>query len=472
MKIDNVRFWFACNSSSVHSVVRYPTDSEITDDLCGGADYFGWEPFVAASNRTKRSYLKTLLYGRMLHLRETLETATETARLVADQVFPDTPTGHIDHQSVPLIPRKYGSHEPCYEFLREMTDYILQDGVVIHGGNDNNDGEDDPAYPKESNVDWYKNIPLDQTGANWVCRKEGDWWVLFNRMSGTKVTLSFKDDAAPRTRASVPELVDLKITDFCPYGCAWCYQGSTHQGRHAEGTREWLNLLAVAQVFEVAIGGGEPTLHPEFKNLLRTAPSGLSLNFSTRNLDWVCYNADLIREKCGGFAVSISGNYAETERVIKALDKANLLEKATLQYVMSTASDWDFEETVKTCHDSRVRLTLLGYKTTGRGKAATNRFETATQDRDGWVEVISDHSYYMAIDTALAARTPEDVFDETFLRRTEGTHSMYIDAVASKASISSYSDADMVSVEPSMESLIKVFNGFGEAETLWRHLKE
>jgi organic radical activating enzyme len=417
--------------------VVFSTGHNLEDKLCeDGA--FGWQPFVAASDRMKKSYLKTLIRNRLFHMGSGSHES-KTAHLVADQLFPDKlPMEYIDHQSVPLIPRAYGTKEPSYEFFKEMSDYILRDGVVIHGGNDN---EDENGLPPPSNIGWYNQLPQDKRPEKWVCRREGDWWVLFSQEDGTKVTLSFKDDPEPRTYAYTPELVDLKITDHCPYGCQYCYQGSDHQGEHAEDLYMWLYALRELGVFEVAIGGGEPTLHPKFKSILTSGPTDLQINFSTRNLDWVCHNAGLIRERCGGFAFSVPGNYHTTKEIIETLDRAELKEVVTLQYVMGTALDYEFESLVKLCHEEDVRLTLLGYKLSGRGAAAIEALpETPLQNGNGWIETIEEYSYYMAVDTTLAARVPQNVFDETFLRRTEGTHSMYVDAVTSKAGISSYTD--------------------------------
>ena len=48
--------------------------------------------------------------------------------------------------------------------------------------------------------------------------------------------------------------MDLKITDWCDAGCAWCHEGSTLRGRHAD-LDEALELLSVLPAgAEIAIG--------------------------------------------------------------------------------------------------------------------------------------------------------------------------------------------------------------------------
>jgi organic radical activating enzyme len=256
--------------------------------------------------------------------------------------------------------------------------------------------------------------------------------------------------------AVTPELVDLKITDCCPYYCPYCYQGSTHTGEHAADPYSWIYALRSIGVFEVAIGGGEPTLHPEFKALLNSHSKDLRINFSTRNIDWVCYNADLV-ENCGGFAVSVD-DYHKTTKILDQLDKGGILQKASLQYVMGTADDFNFEALIKLCAERAVRLTLLGYKLTGRGAKAKKKLPKASIQNNGdWIEIIKKHSNYVAIDTALAVQVPKSVFNETYLRRLEGTHSMYIDAVTNTAGISSYTKK-MLPVKPFGKSIVEVFS--------------
>lgn len=428
MKINNIRYWFACNSSSTHSVVCHPESSKVKDAL---GDYFGWDNFVAASGPAKKLYLKTRIHGRL--------RGGMTADMVADALFPTTGavTG-IDHQSIPLIPRKYGTQEPSYEFFQDMVDYVLRDDVVIYGGNDNDDGVVSPPFP---NVKWYDIIPKDSPDDDWTCRKDGDWWVIFNVKNGTKVELSFKDNPEPRIFSDVPELVDIKITDCCPHGCVYCYQGSTANGPHADDPYSWLYNLHKIGTFEVAIGGGEPTSHPKFKELIDWNLKDLRINFSTRNIDWVCNNADLIREKCGGFAISTDSDWSSITQIAEMMEKRDLLEKMSFQYVMETADDYRFMSLLRFCHDKGIRLTLLGYKETGRGAAAKKKLpHTKIQSGEDWITCVKEANCHVGIDTALAIKVPKNVFDERHIRRTEGTHSMYIDAVNNLAGISSYTE--------------------------------
>lgn len=62
-----------------------------------------------------------------------------------------------------------------------------------------------------------------------------------------------------------PESVDLKITDYCTAGCAFCHESSTKRGVH--GDVDFINRILLDCKGEVAIGGGDPLSHPDFEDI-------------------------------------------------------------------------------------------------------------------------------------------------------------------------------------------------------------
>jgi hypothetical protein len=475
MHISNFRQGFACNSSSTHSIIVCKDRTYHDEDLEEGN--FGWNYFIAASEEAKKSYLKTILYRVFEYLGDPF------TKILANHFFEENIiVGDIDHQSFPLIPRKYRSDAISYEFFRELMDYVLRGDVVILGGNDNDclfDEKEEQEIlkrtpdwykklPKDCHhreqwlrlvqgcPDWYKKLPTDCHQKDWVCRKEGDWWILFNTQRGTKITLSFKDNPAPRTKAEVPELVDLKITNKCSYGCKFCYMNSTPDGKACLYPHDWLYVLNGLEVFEVALGGGEPTLHPIFEGLIfNNSCKDLKINFTTRNFEWIKKHKNLLQEKHTGFAYSVD-SYDKAEEASKFFSK-NSLNNATLQYVMTTASDEDFTKILQNKKNYFLsNLVLLGYKNKGRG-VGFNSNCTIQKDPSLWIPLIKDANIYnVGVDTALAKEIPEDVFEEHLLRRSEGTHSMFIDAVESRAGKDSYS-CETVPVGCNRESILNFF---------------
>jgi hypothetical protein len=60
-----------------------------------------------------------------------------------------------------------------------------------------------------------------------------------------------------------PESIDVKITDYCDMGCAYCHESSTLQGKHADLNKLMLVLDDLPAGVELAIGGGNPLSHSD-----------------------------------------------------------------------------------------------------------------------------------------------------------------------------------------------------------------
>lgn len=83
--------------------------------------------------------------------------------------------------------------------------------------------------------------------------------------------------------------VDLKITDYCDYGCNFCYQNSKISGKHADFDyiKRVLDFLNENDVLEVVVGGGEPTKYPYiFDVFLETVKRRLFFSLTTKNLNF------------------------------------------------------------------------------------------------------------------------------------------------------------------------------------------
>lgn len=83
--------------------------------------------------------------------------------------------------------------------------------------------------------------------------------------------------------------VDLKVTDYCDYGCNFCYQNSKITGKHADldYVKRILDFLNENDVLEVVVGGGEPTKYPYiFDVFLETVKRRLFFSLTTKNLNF------------------------------------------------------------------------------------------------------------------------------------------------------------------------------------------
>jgi hypothetical protein len=207
------------------------------------------------------------------------------------------------------------------------------------------------------------------------------------------------------------------------------------------------------KVFEVALGGGEPTFHPDFLDILRSLRGdGIVPNFSTRSLAWLEHeDARLIAEACGSFAYSASTG-KDVKALATALRKAGLErlladDKVAVQYVLNTGGDLYgvLEEARKSLDCTRV--TILGFKRAGLGKD----FQEVPED---WVSTLrkvhKEHSCVpIGVDTLVVQQHGKELkgklgVQEALMTGEEGKFSMYIDAVKGMMGPSSYCDPSLM----------------------------
>ncbi|MFW6130447.1 MAG: radical SAM protein [Atribacterota bacterium] len=443
IKISNIRLGKATNSSSTHSMIFLPNHNEEDYEVEDGD--FGWNYFTAASQETKNLYFYVLV-------KESLNSILKNQKytnIILKELFSldlpkDKDQSYIDHQSHIRLPANWDGTGINEQFAKELYDFISRPDILILGGNDNTDKVHPLIKDKKSKeIDIHKlliDFDTYRYSNQLVARKDGDWWVFFNRTTGAKIRFSFNSSSNNDYKHSTfPELVDIKITNFCNENCPYCYQDSNVNGSHAECMYIYdiIQLLEEMQVFEVAIGGGEPTAHPLFLPILqRFRNEGIVPNFSTRSLAWL-YDNELwpkILELCGGFAFSA--------RSVKEVSKLGLLmsdgrselydKKAHIHYVMGTLKPWDFSRLLEEAYKWRMPVTLLGYKETGRGSNYT------PNDYSNWVKqcsILCEERKLpkLNIDTSLAKDFQEELEAQGvppyMYTIKEGAFSMYIDAV-------------------------------------------
>jgi radical SAM protein with 4Fe4S-binding SPASM domain len=107
-----------------------------------------------------------------------------------------------------------------------------------------------------------------------------------------------------------PELADISISNRCGAGCGYCYRDSRPSG-DLMGLDAYMTVLdqlthpELGSVFQVALGGGEPTEHPQLADILRaTRRRGIVPNYTTNGLNWTDEVVAVTKEACGAVAVS------------------------------------------------------------------------------------------------------------------------------------------------------------------------
>jgi radical SAM protein with 4Fe4S-binding SPASM domain len=180
---------------------------------------------------------------------------------------------------------------------------------------------------------------------------------------------------------TAPFLVDLQITNKCNSFCQHCYAESSASGSHLSFS-DIINVLdncAQAGVFEIALGGGEPTLHPRLVDILKAARKrNLVCNLATNGKSMNSKLARILAKYCGAVALSIEFLYEDFKKrrgfdFGKFLESVMLLKKAGLRLVfqvtVSCANIYKIKEIARFL--SRYKpygIVFLAYKPLGRGK--------------------------------------------------------------------------------------------------------
>jgi Radical SAM superfamily len=455
MKIHNVRAGFATNSSSSHSIIMIPRGSRVKDwDVPSDMEY-GWDNFWLASNKSKSDYFATQLVRAMELCKINVDVAVELVNdwMGGKSYVPDQFAGYgVDHQSQWYL----GEFENWdTDFVQCLYAFLMRSDVVILGGNDNSDGCPEPkgAYSNTATHNLFNQMHND-------VRRDGDNWCVFHRGTGTKFRFSADENAPPYVKSTLPELVDLKLTSFCRYGCEFCYQASTTQGQHAtmDNIRAVVDACAGMKVFELAIGGGEPTHHPQFGEILEYIGTQTRIvpNFTTFGVDWLNNHelVEMVVRHVGAVGVSV--------HTAKHLDKVNRIQdalgiscKVTAQHVVGSV---DLEETALLLEESwsqGIDVLLLGYKNVGFGARHQphnmDTMDTLLRLRQNKTPHWNANISMLGVDTAFVQQFAP-VLEELkipleLMASEEGKFSMYVDAVEMQQGPSSYMPDQMCAVD-------------------------
>jgi len=203
--------------------------------------------------------------------------------------------------------------------------------------------------------------------------QESNYKAFFFPQTGRTVRIAL-DSSKPIEKVKFPEFYDVKITDYCTGECPYCYMDSTDKKPHFDNICEKIEQYFGAmepnqRPFQVAIGGGEPTTHPEFLDLLATFQSlGIQPNYTT-NGRLVC--KDIINatiEYCGGVAVSCHPHLnAEWRMAVQSFASRGM--KLNLHLIISDKDSIEyFLECYKIFKDVVDHFVLLPYGSQGRAK--------------------------------------------------------------------------------------------------------
>lgn len=207
-----------------------------------------------------------------------------------------------------------------------------------------------------------------------LSRTIGDYHFLADYKTGTTFRWGKTYDNDPLF-APVPELADISISNRCHKGCDFCYRNSTPDGAMISledycYILDSMNSPDYGNVFQVALGGGEPLEHPDFIDIIdETVKRGIVPNFTTNGLLLTESIFDNIRGKVGALAISIS-DIEEIKELRDAIRSCHKV-KVNLHYILSRKSVSQAVDIVQGKYDYLLSginaIIFLTYKPAGRG---------------------------------------------------------------------------------------------------------
>jgi hypothetical protein len=438
--ICGLRLGFATNSSSSHSIVLHDKSAKgLSSDV---QNSWGWEDFQLASNKEKRRYICAQICQTLGEEVAQRLCPKEYKTVIKKQK--DYYGGAIDHQSVMSIPDEM--------YAKKLLEFVEQDRIVIHGGNDNT--EDMPVFEGiRLNIfdKYFSNFDLKSCVVRYD--EQYKFWTIYNPKTGDKCRLNFEFDETGNkiipAKSSIPELVDLTITDYCEKGCRYCYRKCNKDGKHAsiENVKEIIDALAELGTMEIALGGGATELHPQFWEIVQYCrDKNIVPNFTTADYRFV---AELTEEQIklvGGVGLTLP-RYALDYNLLHAIfknkewknDGSQLHEKLSLHYVCGIEEDPrvpHLRDLLQFAEVASLTVLLLGHK--GDSKKFDHDYVKILCDtkESGW------SLPSISVDSAFVAQYPaiKDAAESTLYLTDirEGSFSCYIDAVKMNIAPDSY----------------------------------
>lgn len=198
----------------------------------------------------------------------------------------------------------------------------------------------------------------------------------------TGVTFRWGDDFSENPcMAPWPELADISISNYCTNGCSYCYRESGEEGKFMsledyEIILKELSSEKYGSVFQIALGGGEPLLHPDFNEIIRLTREeyGIIPNYTTCGKFFNHENTEATRDYCGAVAISWDPyrdlSLEELSEIGSYLNDNDIL--ANIHYVVSEKTLHDAAEILNGKYDEYLQnfnsVIFLTYKPTGRAE--------------------------------------------------------------------------------------------------------
>jgi len=172
------------------------------------------------------------------------------------------------------------------------------------------------------------------------------------------------------------ELEDVAINSKCLANCSYCYTSATKLGKNFDNVVEkalevYGSMNMNERPYQLAIGGaGEPTLHPDFPEFVKTI-SDLNIlpNYTTNGMHLTDKVIEATQKYCGGVAVSYHPHIEKVfHKAIAQLTEAGI--RTNIHFIVGEEGSSDkFFKLYDDLQNIGIEyFVLLPYQAVGRGK--------------------------------------------------------------------------------------------------------
>lgn len=267
---------------------------------------------------------------------------------------------------------------------------------------------------------------------NWVSYKNGNYIVALDTVHGTKIRYNdltfFKADR--------PENMDICITRYCEYGCPYCHENATVNGKHGDiMNSKFIDTLP--EWTEAAVGGGRVTSHPDLVPFLRKLKERhIIANITVQQTEFMSHLSflrELVNQKLiYGLGISLINPYEEGFiEAVKTFPNAVI---HVINGVVTLA-----QLSALGCKD--LKILILGYKEVRRGvayKADVDHLVELRKNRlYASLPFIAEHNWFKTIsfdNLALEQLEPKRFLSDEFY----ATHNLGDDGLMGEQTSASY----------------------------------
>lgn len=179
----------------------------------------------------------------------------------------------------------------------------------------------------------------------------------------------------PITSPKFAEIEDVAINSKCFANCNYCYVSALSSGENFDNIVEksidvWGSVSQNSRPFQIAIGGaGEPTLHPQFIDFIKSVKDlGITPNYTTNGMHLSSDILEATEKYCGGVALSYHPHIKKVfDIAIKKLK--SIKTKLNIHIILGTDQSLiDVKNLYEIHKDDIEYFVILPYQASGRGK--------------------------------------------------------------------------------------------------------